>query len=364
MQITANSTSYPAELFVHADKHAQRHCILVLKATFDVRADGSCVPADDQQPLQFVDQHHGDPGSSALRFESDFVPFKPRAEVLLDAAAIAPGQQPVEQLEVGLAGPGLLKRATVNGDRVWESSLMHAFRASPPQPFLSMPLSWDRAFGGSDQSHESAARHGSELRNLVGRGFRLNPQPSLIPGTLLPNIEHPDLPMRFWDDKPEPLGFGPLGRAWQPRASHAGTYDEHWMTQVKPFLPQDFDERYFQAAPLDQQLAHLAPGSAFACMNMSASGRFVAYLPRFELPVRFRFQGRSELRQLRADTLILQPGQNRLMLIGRVSVALARKAGSLREVLVGRLRHQPVNGKNHYPGLDQAVAALRRRNGQ
>jgi hypothetical protein len=29
----------------------------------------------------------------------------------------------------------------------------------------------------------------------------------------------------------------------------AGTYDEHWLNETRPFLPADFDDQYFQAAP-------------------------------------------------------------------------------------------------------------------
>ena len=32
------------------------------------------------------------------------------------------------------------------------------------------------------------------------------------------------------------------------------------MENVLPFLPQDFDDRYFQAAPKDQWLDKLSPG--------------------------------------------------------------------------------------------------------
>lgn len=40
-----------------------------------------------------------------------------------------------------------------------------------------------------------------------------------------------------------------MGRSWQPRLRYAGTYDQHWMDERLPFLPEDFDLRYFQSAP-------------------------------------------------------------------------------------------------------------------
>ena len=49
-----------------------------------------------------------------------------------------------------------------------------------------------------------------------------------------------------------PMALGPVGRGWRPRLSYAGTYDQHWIDEVFPFLPADFDDRYYQAAPEDQ----------------------------------------------------------------------------------------------------------------
>ena len=66
--------------------------------------------------------------------------------------------------------------------------------------------------------------------------------------------------MNFWNDRPTPIGFGPVPRFAKARVRYAGTYDEHWIENVLPFLPQDFDDRYFQAAPEDQWLDTLAEG--------------------------------------------------------------------------------------------------------
>ena len=45
------------------------------------------------------------------------------------------------------------------------------------------------------------------------------------------------------------MAFGPVGRSWQPRIRWAGTYDQKWMDEKFPFLPEDFDERYYQCRP-------------------------------------------------------------------------------------------------------------------
>ena len=49
------------------------------------------------------------------------------------------------------------------------------------------------------------------------------------------------------------MSFGPMGRGWPGRIEYGGTYDQNWIDNIFPFLPPDFDDRYFQMAPPDQQ---------------------------------------------------------------------------------------------------------------
>lgn len=357
MQVTVNTTPFLAEPFVSTDKSGQRRCTVVLKATFAVDEDGRCRPDDEQRPFVYADEHHGAPGTTSVAYECDFAPHKPRIDVLVNGRAIAPQRRAVTQLEVGLSGPGLDKRALVTGDRAWVRRVV-GLGPSPAQPFETMPLVWDRAFGGSDLSSRKPTRHASELRNLVGVGFHVNDDEATLEGTPLPNIERPGATMRAWSDKPEPIGFGPVGRAWSPRVRLAGTYDQRWFDEVRPFLPADFDDHYFQAAPLDQQLAALPPDAVFECTNMCERGHFVARLPVLRVPVAFRFAGGDRAAQLVHDTVILEPDRRRVVVLGRASVSLGRKLTELREIHVGRATQRP--DRPVYPDLATAVRSQRK----
>ena len=357
MQITSNTTPFLAERFVSTDKSGQKHCVVVVRATFDVNDQGRCVPAPEQVPFVYCDQHHGDPGTTSVRFETDFAPVKPRVDVLVHALAVSSSGEPVTRLQVGFAGAGIHKVAVVSGDRVWTLGVTGII-ASPPLPFTSMPLSWDRAFGGSDLSHDDQTKRGSDLRNLTGVGFHLNDRDDSILNTRLPNVErHGDL-MSAWTDKPQPIGFTPVGRGWHPRIGFAGTYDRHWFETRRPFLPENFDTRYFQAAPLDQQLDRLEADTRFTCANMSPGGTFVAHTPAFDIPVTFRFESRQVQAVIHADTVILDPGGARLTLLGRTSVALPRKLAQLREIQVGQRRYADQPGKPHFANLADLVTAV------
>ncbi len=343
MFISANSTPYLAEGFTSIDKMCAKSFVVVVRATYDVDADGTCKISDRQSPFVYADAHYGDPEATAVRAESDFVPIKPRAEILLDAVAMVPGGGAAESVEVALLGSSLNKRAIVTGERRWCRGPF-GMRSTRPMPFSTLPLAWHLAFGGTDRTFSDEARTRSDPHNPVGQGFQVNSSPKAIEGRLLPSIEHPQSRIVSWDDRPKPIGFGPVPRFAADRARHAGTYDAHWMADVLPFLPSDFDDRYFLAAPPDQQLDTLAEGTTFACLHMNETGTFRVRLPRLSVPVSFIFDDRIRVPTVTPDTLILQPHEGRVVLLGRARAPLPRKFTRLREVMVGLHRTPAVAG--------------------
>ena len=74
-------------------------------------------------------------------------------------------------------------------------------------------------------------------------------------GAPVSNTEEISDPVRDPGGRYRPMAFGPIGRGWPSRIRYAGTYDQNWIDNVFPFLPDDFDTRYFQCAPEDQQIA-------------------------------------------------------------------------------------------------------------
>lgn len=363
MQITQNTTGMSAGLTVAADPHGRDHCVVVVKGTFVVSAAGELTPAEQQEPLIACDVPHGDPAVSSLRYECEFALTKPRADVLINGSAFSPSGRPVESLDVSLEIGERRKVVRVTGDRIWERGLT-GIRPSEPSPFSEMPLRFERAFGGSDHSHADPRHQGTELRNPVGVGFHKNPEPASVEGRPLPNLEDPESLLQHRSDTPPPVGFGSIGRAWQPRAGYAGTYDERWLAERFPFLPEDFDPLYFQSAPLDQQLPLLRQGERIRCLNMSPDGPVVFTLPAIECPVRFRFRERDVSMQASLDTLLVEPDQRRVLLLWRASVPIGRKLVALREVLVGRtpVSAEPRrrNNKPYFRSLDELVRRRRR----
>jgi hypothetical protein len=126
---------------------------------------------------------------------------------------------------------------------------MGVSRITRPEPTEAVPLLWELAFGGSDDTPSNAKHHGFEVSNPIGRGFRAKRSKKPIVGEPLPCIEDPSKLIRKPMDKPSPVGTGYVLPGWEPRACFAGTYDEAWQRDRSPLLPRDFDPRFFDRAP-------------------------------------------------------------------------------------------------------------------
>jgi hypothetical protein len=218
---------------------------IIVKATFTIASQPR---ASDRQLPVFAADVVGDPPSS-VRFESDLVPFKPRADVVLVGRAYAPGGRPVTQLMAGLRVGSLRYGVTVFGDRTWQWQPMAPPSISEPQPFSAMDLVYERAFGGIDGP---AGMYCKE--NLVGTGFIGKKTAKRVSGLELPNIEDPGNLITAWDTHPRPVGLGFYGRGWMPRLAYAGTYDEKYLKDRHPLLPGDFSYRLFNGAHPDLQM--------------------------------------------------------------------------------------------------------------
>jgi hypothetical protein len=258
----------------------------------------------------------------------------------------------------------MTKTFRVVGNRIWRTGVV-GVRPSDPEPFEVMPISYDTAFGGRDDSRRDPDRVVTFLPNPVGRGF--SHYKENLNGLAMPNTEALDESIVDPDGSYRPMSLGPIGRSWQPRVRYAGTYDQRWLDNEAPFWPVDFDYRYFQAAPTDQQVPHLAGGEEIVLKNLSADGEVVFKLPKQSMPVWFLPYGGKDVRlDASIDTLVIEPDDRRFMLTWRAVLPMRRSCFDIREVVVGEMpeawwRARKYGSKPYYESLAELVKAKRRR---
>ncbi len=215
---------------------------VIVKGSFRLVDDGPAV-ALPEAALPMGDVFAEDEPEKQLLHASDFAVMKPQCDVLVVGSAHAPGgAAKAMQLLVRVKGAhGRVERQlTVFGDRTWQRALV-AVAPSDPAPFASIPIGWDRAFGGLDFA---ANPHGVGYRARAGADGVLR----------LPNFETPGQHIRSPDDVPPPASYAPVHPQWKARWSLLGTYDRAWFHERWPYFPRDFDYHFFQAAPQGQRL--------------------------------------------------------------------------------------------------------------
>lgn len=324
-----NRTPFAAERGWVRDRDGTEIWLVAVKCTFDIKPDGTTEVSKDQPPVLRVPEYNGEPGKSSMKYESDLIRTKTTTDVIVVGHAYAPNGRPVEDLDVGFRVGSMQKVLRVFGDRRWT-----AFGPSAPEPFLRMPLVYERAFGGVDRKSEHPERDW-EWRNPVGTGFVVDR--ANLANVPLPNIEYPNKPFRSWDDRPTPAGFGAVGSHWQPRAGFAGTYDDTWMKERQPLLPMDFDERFFQCVPTDQQAPEfLCGGEPVVLLNLTRGGSLKFLLPRFSLGFETHFYiGESEVHRLRhLHTVILEPDFPRVSLVWHTALPCHFRVHKLNRTIV------------------------------
>lgn len=361
-----NETSFETGWTVGYQADGREVAIVVAKGTYSLTAlDDTGAPklSEQQEKVRLTDEFGDDPAFGAPLFEADMAHDKVACDVLLHGQAHVPFGQKKRDLSVRLRVGSMAKSMRVRGPRVWTQTL-GLVGASDAVSFMSQPIGYDVAFGGTETHPKDPKRIAMYPDNPAGRGFReydLNVQGIAMPVTeeLGAKIEHPR-------NKYKPMSFGPLGRSWRPRARYAGTYDETWLNEQAPLWPDDFNPRYFQAAPEDQQipfpqggeeieLVHLVPTTLVPSCTLRAQ------VPRQRVAVAFMLRREAAcLVDAQLDTILFEPDQNRFSCTWRARKPMARDIFDLAEMIVGdpdgslpgRVRAL-VTGKRHVSGLGE-----------
>ncbi len=278
-------------------------------------------PAEEQKPVLLHDVYYGEPQASSLRYEGQAVPTRPATDVHLLGHAWAPKGVAVKRVDVAMVIPPFLsKTVAVFGERVFTQSIGTVTTTSP-RPFVSIPLVWERAFGGAEPGDQEPRAF--EPRNPVGRGFFTSASDAL--NQPVANLEDPQNLIGTYNDRPTPMGFGPIARNWQPRLGHAGTYDQRWANERAPNWPVDFDSRFFQAAPPDMQVRpHLRGGEQVSMRGVAPDGDLHFELPKDRLLIKNYFRHHAERSLLIIDSLTIEPDDGTFTVTWRGSFPLPR----------------------------------------
>jgi hypothetical protein len=324
-----NRTPFKGAIMLLPDADGIDSLFTVVKATFTL--EERPVPAEEQLPVAVEQEYHGEPDESSIKVPCDVSLMKPGTDILLMGKAYAPHGHGTTWMDVSLAVGALRKTIRVFGDRVWKTASKElSYSISQPEPFQTMPLVWERSFGGVEKTVKPIR---AEVRNPVGTGFRTSEVEQSIAGVRLANLEDPGAPITAWNQRPQPAGFAPICAHWEPRRSYAGTYDEEWQKHRAPYLPKDFDPRFLQLAPPGLVApGYLKGGEPVELRGVTRAGLVRFRLPQVALKITYRLNGTPEERPALLDTLMIEPERSRFSLTWRSVFPCDKKALRVSEI--------------------------------
>lgn len=252
-------------IFVSTRRGARTGAIL-LKRTYKVDR-GNCVlaPPEEQSPICGEDvpwEEVEPPKIAPLIAVDERLAFRPFTDVIVQARAFTYGsgaRRTTASVRVGQ----VVREIVVFGDRRGERDLAGRWRFSEPEPFESMPVRWDKAYGGFDAiaperggmemfEEMKKARPSMEIdmtpyhypRNPCGAGFITQVDARSFDGLAIPNLEHPFAPLtpeRLATGGPAHWMRGPLPAAWDwqpmgwfPRVGYLGMTPPHLDPDLVP----------------------------------------------------------------------------------------------------------------------------------
>ena len=244
--IPVNFTELPlTPLLLEAEDEETEVFVPLIKAVFKIGADGRLTPKPfDEQPEIAGPVDYDDEIGRGPRHDDDMVHWKPNVDVMFNAVCHPPGNRSVSACRVAVGIEGLFRRElVVFGPRTWQLNDFGEWYISGNGPVEVTPLRWEYSFGGLE--HDG---------NTYGQGVGADPfSDPEDPVYSLPRIEDPNNLIRFPNDQPAPVNFGPIPEYWPQRDAKLGTRDIKWQVFVSPKPPKDYDPTFLNAAPDDQQ---------------------------------------------------------------------------------------------------------------
>ena len=297
--ILLNETDLEAHLFRTILSEDWMVGTLVAKQTYVVVGDGSLAPARSKVPV-FKDPKVVDD----VTLPADGGYGKVGVDVLVLGSAFAATRYPVPAMLAGLTVDEHAMHVAVIGDRVWRPQF-RGFVASEPSPFVEMPLTWARSFGGLARVQGSEIPHPD---NPEGRGYVLDSHAA--EGVALPNIEDPDRLVRSPMDHPAVCSFCPLPMS--------NSFIAKQLEDVDTETGEGLTKEIFNIAVPKHRLPRYVPGAAVEFFNLTPTPTRPFWLPELQVVAevsigskRYEFPGE-------VDTLCFMPTRGELVVTHRV----------------------------------------------
>lgn len=271
-----NFTCFHAQNFVSVDQTDRGYHVILAKIGYTFNIDAYTGQAEltlssVQPPLVFSDHYNSDSALSSTLIESDFVLYKPKLDVIINAMAYAPMGRAAAYFPASVMVGNYQKDLLITGPRYWRRESF-GWSLTDASPIECLPIRYEYAFGGTgsnllygdtsddldDDNH--ITEETAILHNPIGQGFYSEAYLKDVPHRRTfsaHQIDSPTHPVLHPSESRLPQGFGWFSRYFASRLAFSGTMDIIWMQNRAPLLPGNFSMEYWNGAHPDLQFAHL-----------------------------------------------------------------------------------------------------------
>lgn len=325
-----NNTPFAATMALFPDQRGIDTLYIMVKASFHIGREWTLL--DKQIPVISDDEYWDEPAKSSLKMASEFHIAKPATDIIVNGHACAPNEQTLRQMDVNVSFGHIAKSLKVFGDRQWDND-----RISAPQPFSTMPLVYEKAFGGE---HEvDGVVKSFESRNPVGIGYAASCIKGGMEGLPLPNIENPASLIQQPSDRPAPVCFAIVAPHWAPRIHYAGRYDEQWQKNRAPFLPEDFDSKFLNMAhPELIYPGYVQGGEPVSISGMHPGGDLHFNIPQIRMVAQVIVRNRVENPVFNMESVFIDTDQLQMSMTWKAAMACDKQALKIRSINVNMSR--------------------------
>ncbi len=318
-----NTSPVPVK-FDLAGKIPDDACSVVFqaKATFRIEENGRVI-LEKETPIPLWDEDQlTDLG---IKPRDNLPRLDPAFEVMLLGNAYAPDGYPTGEMKVRLAVGDVNQELDVIGERIWQGEGDDA-RMTQPEAFETMPMVWERAFGGTETVliDNEAELDVSSTLNADGKGFDHIEKarelgvafecpegyPQFEPIRPLPNLESPGERVQSWSDDPLPL-------CWAPLSHSSGMIVERLQrscdTRGVEFATLNDPEMQHRAHP-DWVIETPAAGAVVRLEGASPKGLIQFRIPQLRVVADFSNGGKVQVVELHPRSLVLLPEESRFYL--------------------------------------------------
>lgn len=283
-----NFTFFHAQQFQSFDQLDRVYNTIVAKVSYDFYIDNH----DNRAELQFSetqtllhsqDIYEGDPMRSSILAECDFVIYKPKVDIIINATAYSPNEKKIEEIPACIQIGDYKKSLVATGERHWIKEVI-GWTLGKPKSIYSLPIRYEYAFGGIHAGGKKECGYLQE--NLVGKGsysnefLKRNSYKKLLEAH---QIYDPTKPILEPNEINIPEGFGFFARYFASRVQYSGTTDTEWMENRAPLLPKDFSMSFWNGAHPELQIPYLKHNHVYKLTFIGLIPSYIAPKQRFSI---------------------------------------------------------------------------------